>query len=213
MKNIRPLLFFGGKFLLIYVLLIMVANTSFFQKTYREIYMIGAKAVSGVVHQNAVITCEKLDGGKTDDDIVFTFANKSSIEKAKEEARNSGQAQTNIKGFKWSFNIYRVDLMFLLFFLALVLAYPANWKRKAKGLFLGLLIYYLLSYLLLYGRMLLQMAKNKQVFPEYELGAFGDGLLTTATNMHTEGMFFIVLLLWGVLLIRTEDFNSVFHSA
>ena len=208
MKTIRPLLLLAGKFLLIYILLIVLTNTTGCHKLYRDFYVNAATVVAGNVYKNADVKCEKLDNGGGDD-IVFTFANKSAIEKAREEARRTGQTKTNIKGFKWSFSTYRVDLMFLLFFIALVLAYPTGFIRKIIGLLIGLFIYYLISFFLLGGRVLFQFHKNKSVFPEYNLSNLSEQFLSTATNMHTEGMFFIAFLIWAVVMVGRDDFRKL----
>ena len=91
MKAIKPLLHFAGKFLLIYILLISLANTTGLPTLYRNLYMNATSVVANNVYRNADIKCEKLDDDKTEDDIVFTFANKLVIEKAKRKHIRQGK--------------------------------------------------------------------------------------------------------------------------
>lgn len=205
MNSIRPLLIFTGKFLLIYIGLIALVQSTSLRQVYRDVYMNMAGLVADMSYQHAQITTAKLDDKNIEEDLQYTFANKLTIEKAKEEARKTGQVSTKITGFNWSYNSYRVDLMFLIFLLALVLAYQAPWQRKLLGLIIGGLIYYVITNALLYGRILYQINNNKNVFPEYQLSSFSEQFLSTATNMHTEAMFFIVLLIWGAVMIRSKD--------
>lgn len=145
MNIIRPLIIFAGKTLLIYILLITAVNFTKFDSVYRNMYLHPASAIASIAYKNANIKCEKYEDSKSGDDIIFTFANQSTIEKATKEAQLTGKAQTSIKGFKWSFNTYRVELIFVLFLISLTLAYSSKWKYKIKSFLFSLAIYFVLS--------------------------------------------------------------------
>ena len=211
MNSIKPLLIFAGKFFLFYIAFVVLVQSTGFTKTYRNAFVNACSVFYKNIYENAEIKCDKLNGNGLDD-IEFTFANKLDITKAKEEARQTGQVKTTIKGFKWTFNTYRVDLMFILFLMALILAYPSGFIKKIIGLLIGAAIYYLISFSLLGGRMLFKFHGNQSVFPEYNLSKISEQFLSTATNMHTEGMFFVAVLIWAVVMIRKEDFQKLKES-
>lgn len=208
MNNLKPLLIFVGKFFLFYIAFVVLVQTTGFTDAYRNGLVGVYSSLYSNIYENADIKTEGIKG-HTGDDVQFTFANKLAIEKAKAEARQTGQVKTNIRGFKWSFNTYRVDLMFVLFLLALILAYPSSILKKVISLLISLGIYYLISFSLLGGRMLYKFHLNQSVFPEYNLSKISEQFLSTATNMHTEGMFFIAILIWAIVMIDRNDFQKL----
>ena len=143
------------------------------------------------------------------DDIQFMIYNTKTIKKARAEAKAKGQKNVTIDGLSWSFNAQRTVLMPLLFLLALIIAYPAPWKRKLIGTALALLLFFLYYWLFMAGALKLKMHQDNLFFSEYQLSDFSAGFFNNWLYSAVETGFMVVFFIWVVTTIRIEDFKNL----
>ena len=213
MPSLKPLLLFVGKFFGAYILLIILTLSLNLNDSHANLFA----GIYGGVFENffdeAQIQTTGIKPAAGVDDVQFMIYNTETIKKARSEAKAKGQRNVTIDGLSWSFNAQRTVLMPLLFLLALIIAYPADWKRKLIGTAIALLVFYLYYLFFMAGALKLKMHQDKLFFPQYQLSDFSAGFFNNWLYSAVETGFMVMFFVWVVTMIRVEDFKKLLKTA
>ncbi|RMG85463.1 MAG: hypothetical protein D6714_05945 [Bacteroidetes bacterium] len=201
---------FAGKFFLSYILLIVLVLSLGLNKSYSNWFANRCDGIFGDFFSVAQIHAASIEKtGDSKHDIQFQIYSQQTIKKARAEAKLKGQNNVNVEGVLWTINAERVSLMPLLFLLALIIAYPAPIKRKFMSAALALGLFFLFQFFFMMAALMFKMHEDPVFFADYSMPDFFARFIENLLRTNVETSFLIVFLIWGVAMIRTEDFKKL----
>lgn len=211
MQSLKPILLFAAKFFGSYIFLIILVIFTGFNKSHAEWFANRCDSIfenffdAAQIHSNVISS----PNTKSRNDVQLRIFSQQIIKKARTEAKAKGQKNVDIDGVLWSFNSQRTVLMPLLFLLALIIAYPVTWKRKLVPTAIALGLFFLFWFLMMTGVLMLKMHQDTQFFSDYQLPNFFAGFIYNLLYSLVETSFLIMFLIWGITMIRVEDFKQL----
>ncbi len=210
MKQVNPIFLLVGKFLLIFTVVAVGLYYAGFNKAYTYILGNSVKAVyddkkygkSGLT--DVLLPGE--DNNKTDELRIFLLDTEE-IARIK-QARAAGQQTGAFRPQLIQVNIWDHAGLFLVFFIALVIASATNWKRALITLGIGLLILHVFFVWKTGLRVYFEF--YHQGIGGVEPGSFWKGITGFLHNFFKllNANLFIVIILWLLLAFRIDDFQK-----
>lgn len=224
MNQLKPILTFTWKFLALYFGLMIFFYLTGLSEAYRNTYASFSDSVYKNLITNAEIYCKPTDNpaneknleyafSKKGELVNFDFINKTQKEAAMKASRSNSGERVGVQAFSWTCNIVRTDLLPFIFLLALVLAYPAGWKRKLKHLGMAVLAFQFYLFLVHYGFLSYQIDSRSAFFPNYELSSIMNTFYKYFLSSFSEINHVVVILIWVLICFRKDDFSRIFKVA
>jgi hypothetical protein len=158
----------------------------------------------------AAIQFEQNPGIPDDPDrIRVRFQSHQVVEEQKQLAKGKGLKTIDVN-FK-SYNVFLFEFFIfpLLYFSALVIAAPVNWKRKGMALLIGLVLLHIFMLFKGYFITLYHLQVNQIL--GYQMGEFAAGVIKKvqlAFNNITTA-FITATLIWAITVFRKDDWKKI----
>jgi len=147
------------------------------------------------------------------DDVLVTLKSKQQIERIKKKAKLEKKKSAFIYPTKFAVNSWLSLGMLLAFFLALVVALPANWKNKLALFISGILFLELFVYFKLWITLGLQYGRN---YNKFEVGSNSESVLFVLNHVYNIINFpyfgFLLMLIFSLLFVDKTAFSKVKES-
>lgn len=197
---------FGAKFLIVYILLLLLAKASGFEDKVRDFY-----ASSTVSFYDNVIDVAKIQTISIEEDnknLMYQIINKKRLEEIHQTLRedaNTSKVKIETAGYKTNTN--KVVLLPFLFLFSLIVAYPSNFRQKIIPLLLGFLLLWIFVFIQAGCFIIYAIDNSEQYFPTYELSNFSRYFIAFLENIFIEISYIFTTLIWILSCVRLEDFK------
>lgn len=216
MKQAKPILIFLGKFLLIFIALAALYH-SLLDKPYTKILGKNIESLyDGSFGKNGTrdVQLPGLENKKNDQIRIFIM-DEDMKNKYRQQAAQAQQRNEKMLPFKPP--LIEIDTwvhagLYLVFFIALVLASALNWKRALIAILAGLVILHLFFILKTGLRIHFEAFANG--IGGVSIGSFGKGFFGFLNNLFrlVGGNLLIVLLLWLLIAFGRSDYDKLLQK-
>jgi len=211
MLNLKPILRAFGLFVLLFSLLLGAASTDGIEKSLGRWFIDSSSTLFEWTMPQAAINVEH-DRNSTrfnPNEVWISPVGKEWLEEAMRESSQTGRPLEIDNAASLLFKIGTFPKTSLVFLLALVLATPMTWKKKAKSLLISLLIFAIYFYAFIYFDVMHHISQSRIGIYELEgnIASFVAFMKGTFCNFGFSLSF--VVLVWATVCI---DFNALFNQ-
>lgn len=209
MDPFKVILSFALKFLAVYIGALLFLTLTGTDQLMRDAYgNIGEK-----LYQNwsdeVEIHVKTLDVEEEENDLLFQIVDKKRLEEVRKEMRETGKSDKQIKTLAFKTNSKTTFLMPLIFFLALVVAYPSGFKHKLLSFLIGVLPLLLYIFFKLGCMLFYTIDESEEFFPSYVLSSFSNNILYVIDSLFIEAAYIVGVVVWIMVCVRKQDFKGL----
>lgn len=151
----------------------------------------------------------------TDPEMYIVYGNPILIQKAKEDAKRSGQAYATLPTKSMELHLFEMFIVPLFFIISLFAASPMEWKNKLMGM--GITILSIFIFISLKLIILSTFEISNARIGIYEIGESGMKALSTLLGVFSLGftlmLSFVLWLFFGFRKSKFVDlFNTIFKN-
>ncbi len=203
---------FAGWFVLTYLVLLICYQSSFVSSVINITIRDLSTSMVSTVLPSADISQQNLKGKSNgSSDMYLVYGNPYLIQKAKEEAKTSGQAYASIPTKSLELHLFEMFVVPLFFLISLFIATPMVWKEKLKafGISTGLVLVFILIKLVI----LVQFEISNARIGIYEFGDTGMKIMARCLSIFSLGFTLMLsFILWLAFGFRKSKFIQIFNT-
>lgn len=203
---------FAGWFVLTYLVLLISYQSNFVSSLINKSLRSLSTSTASLVLPSADISQQNLKGKtNSSSDMYLVYGNPYLIQRAKDEAKASGQAYASIPTKSLELRLFEMFVVPLFFIISLFVATPMNLKDKLKafGITMGIVILFILIKLVI----LVTFEISNARIGIYELEDTGMSLLARCLGVFSLGFtLMLTFILWLILGFRKSNFIQIFNT-
>jgi|GEM_PF-3426483 len=208
MKTSKPFLRFSLLFGILYFGLAFLFLGFGTPRFYEQFFCKTSESLLQNISAEAVISCRMANDKASDLDVEYIFRNRRELEKARAARPLNGKPVVTDAG-KWGLDSTSRGLMPTVLLLCLILAFPANLKRKIWAILWGGVLLHIFIFFRMGCSLFLRIEENQIIFPGYALSDWQRNFCRYFDSIPFELMYALVVLLFAMVMIRKEDLQPI----
>ncbi len=208
MKTSNPFLRFSLLFGILYFGLTFLFLGFGTPRVYEQFFCKTSEKLLQNISTEAVITCRLSNDKSSNLDVEYIFRNRRELEKARAASPITGKPVITDAG-KWGLDSTSRGLMPTVLLLCLIMAFPANFRRKIWAILWGGVLLHLFIFFRLGCSLFLRIEENQIIFPGYALTDWQRNFCRYLDSIPFELMYAVVVLLFAMVMIRKEDLPNI----